>query len=178
MVFSLSKSFIALFYVLALNDIDIRVGHGCYIRLNKKTLMSHSCRVHLFLGACLIQQNSSSFLWFFSSIIYIERYVIHNKTHWTTNFLSSVMWFILVLYLAHQKIKFHISHSTKVVTDPNLKLVTFKKKKRNKISRFTLNKSCDWPKLETSPDDQKKKEKERKKKESVCGIDFPICHLS
>ena len=45
-----------------------------------------------------------------------KRYERHNKTHWTTNFLNFVLLLILVLYLVQPKIKFHISHRTKVAT--------------------------------------------------------------
>ena len=39
----------------------------------------------------------------------------HSKTHGTTNFLNSVLWFTLVLYLVEvqsKMIKFQISHWT------------------------------------------------------------------
>ena len=72
----------------------------------------------------------------FFSKIYIARYDRQNKTQWITKFLNSVLWFILALHLqnvAHQKLKFHISQWTKVVTDSNLTLLlTIKKKKKKK----------------------------------------------
>ena len=52
--------------------------------------------------------------------IYKKRYDGHNKTHWATNFFNSVLWFILILYPVHPKIKFHSLYWTKVVTDSNL----------------------------------------------------------
>ena len=45
--------------------------------------------------------------------INMKRYDRHNKTHWTTDFLNSGLWFIMfVLYLVHVKIKFKISYWT------------------------------------------------------------------
>ena len=54
------------------------------------------------------------------------------KTRWTTNFLISVLWFILVLYLVQPKIKFNLSHWTKAVTAENLTLLLMIKKEKKK----------------------------------------------
>ena len=71
----------------------------------------------------------SPFFFFFHSWIYIKRCDRHNKTHRKTNFLNSLLCFIIVLFLVLPKIKFHISHWSKVVTDSSLTLLLTIKKK-------------------------------------------------
>ena len=99
----------------------------------------------------------SPFQLFFSSKIYIKRCERYNKTHWTRNFLNSVLRFILVLvlYLVQPTIKFQISHWTKVVTTLTLDTSADKKKKKNhqaikfwNLSYLTQNITCPLVPLE------------------------------
>ena len=88
------------------------------IRLKKINHMSQSCRVHLFFGAHLIQQNPRfefffaclifffSFLWTFLSSKYTRKDMTNTMKHFEQQTSSTLC---SVLYLAHPKIKFHIS---------------------------------------------------------------------
>ena len=87
----------------------------------KHKSMSQSCRAHLFFRCVFWFSKIQAFIFFpflifFSKIYWLKRYERHNKTHWTSNFLNSMLWFILVLYLVQSKIRLHISRWTKVVT--------------------------------------------------------------
>ena len=74
--------------------------------------------------------------------IYMKRYDRHNKTHLATNFLNSVLWFILDLYLVHPNLKFHISYWTKVVTNSNLTLL-LREKNKNKTKQYKKQSELD-----------------------------------
>ena len=151
-VFSVTFSIVFAYVADITSEADRSSAYGLVscIRLNKNNSMSQSCRMHLFCGVCLIQQNSS--FWFFCSLnffsiffmnllakIYMKRYDRHNK-HFgqqTSPTLDSV------LYLVHPKIKFHISYWTKVVADSNLMLLLLGRKntKRTKKNAFRVGSS-------------------------------------
>ena len=56
-----------------------------------------------------------------------------------TNFLNSVLWFILVWYLVHPKFKFHILYWSKVVTDSNLTFLLRKKKNLHLVTLYNMS---------------------------------------
>ena len=74
---------------------------------------------HLFCGVCLIQQISSYFNSFqvfmnLNVTTYRKRYDKLNKTNLATFLLNSVHLSILILYLVHPKLKFHILFWTRL----------------------------------------------------------------
>ena len=98
--------------------------------LTKKKIRCLKAAAHICFLVCVWFSKIQAFNFFpfysFSSKIYIKRNDRYTKTHWTINFLNSVLWFFLV------------SSSTK-----------------NEVPYFTLDKSCDRCILDT-PADKKK----------------------